>query len=1271
METNVNDINPNNPIVPRGEIPISSGNIPTTIIPNPIGKPGTKQITIVLTINDPIPSYGVGEIIESQKLNINPIAIPLKKVLLDGILSRLQGKVESYFDQDRQLKTLLNFGNDYQSLMLNWKYDQSDSTGNGIIVKLYQSLPDIVDINSQTYISRELVYPLLEKIYIVRVPDELPKIYLRPANKRIKVTGQYGSSVNNVTLNTLLSSGAFDPIKPVDSVTDQWFTTALEGAELNNDYSNFKNFIFFGSAQKRLDAFKNKLQLIETFDRVISQNSSSISAINSASLAIGSGSVAYSASSAYPALYSLAQNRQEVIRSFDGYERFLYYDTAVPMSGTFSGETSDFDHLYYLSDITWPKISGSVSPILSASSWYTSASVIASDYDNWNVNRFINNIPEYIKNDNESLEYVKFFDMAGHVFDLIKVYIDQMPNIYDRNNDSTSGLSSDLIWDIAKGFGINLPNQYAVESLLHYTIGKPSGSTSIVYRDAASETWKRFLHNQLFMMKSKGTKAALRALLNSYGILPTTIQIRESSTPSFYYSTSSYEIIEEQSNVLNFAGSQSLQVGWGGPGLLFPTTVEMRFATTDTGVTRSLFNTSDNKLGVRLVPSGSSHRVEVVSGSSPARIFLSSSYLPISTGEFYSIGLRYNLSGSTLFVKKVDDEGDFEVNYTQTEPSASTLEPIWGSATTAFLGGSGSLYGSKFVGYIDEFRIWNESLTDQNFDNWVKYPGLYYGNDPSSSRQDLLVRLSFNIPQNLGSGTVPTYRNESPWMNYGIPAIPAQFTSFSASGFSNESSYPYSMRVLNRVVQRLSPTAGGNVFDSNKIIINDAPVLKYLSGSSVPVLSSDMSIVSPSTLQDTDTKANNTIGFYFSTTEAINDSIIRSIGNINLHDYIGNPAGLTSSSYKELDDLNTLYWTYYAYNYSVNDFIVFVKNLMGPLFEQAESLIPARSKLMSGIVIEPHILERYRVPLKPLLNEDEDVMNLEANPNTTQPTHVTAEDKDLIVTINQNSVLAITPNYTNYLTIMSSSMVQPSVTALDVDKSATIYVNVVFTNATQQYNTLPLSQSDYYTPLYSSLCNLNNIDSVTYFDNASGLVGLKKYITTRIRQNVLTDRGTWIQGTTYNKDDMVVQPTTITDDLLTNGNGKEFYAIGSNFISNVAPWGDSSRWKPVSYTTLQVLDVKRAALFSGSFTLVPTGSLPTGATQVNGYLSQHYRNFAPSYTAFVNARYIGCLQTSGSTFDGKDAWEVIKSAADTLVVKNTSTPVQFSQDVAGPRLDVQ
>jgi hypothetical protein len=166
------------------------------------------------------------------------------------------------------------------------------------------------------------------------------------------------------------------------------------------------------------------------------------------------------------------------------------------------------------------------------------------------------------------------------------------------------------------------------------------------------------------------------------------------------------------------------------------------------------------------------------------------------------------------------------------------------------------------------------------------------------------------------------------------------------------------MSVIVREVTRYNPTAATQ-FTTNKTIIADPPVLKYVGTTGVPVLSRTDSIVSYNE-KTLDAQNVNVVGFYFSITDAINDNIIRSIGTIDLQNLIGDPSDQYSVNYAALAQINDLYWTTYAYNYNVNQFVDFVKNLLEPLFEQAKKLIPARAKLLSGIVHEPHILERSK-----------------------------------------------------------------------------------------------------------------------------------------------------------------------------------------------------------------------------------------------------------------------------------------------------------------------
>lgn len=1250
----------------------------------------SKGYQVFARIKPPVPVLEIGGGSEVSTIKLINIPLPVESTITEELDRLIADKVENFYDQDRELKTLLNFGTDYQPLVVNWKYDETDSSGQGMILKLHNPLPAEVLPLTPVFVSRELSYPTLEKIFILEAPAPIPNVYLRYPNKRIRVSGRTGGVVNNVTLNTLLSSGAFDPVKPQDPVMEEWFTTALEGAELNIDYSNYFNFIFYGSAEKRLEAFKNKLLLVENYDAAIAHNSSSMSI---------TGSVGFTSSLVYNSLYKLSQDRQDIIRSFDGYERFLYYGSGSAMSGSFTKETdrTEFDGFYYYADATWPKISGVVAPVASASAWYDGLAEIAQIYDVQNVNRFVNNLPEYIQNDTNSEAFMRFFDLAGHMFDTVKLYIDQMSNIYDRNSDPSEGLSPDLVWDIANAFGIVLPNQYAIESLLDYTLGN---SSSKVYRQVATETWRRFLHNQIFLMKSKGTKTALRALLNTYGVLPTTIQIRESSTPSYFYASQSYEIYEEQTNALQFAAPSSsyVTVPWSSSVGNEPVSVQVRFSTAGSTQTQILLN-ADNTWAVVLAPTGSSYQIQLMSGSTVTARTLA---WPLGTGDYYSLMLVY-ASGSSvkMYLKRADEDGDIVVSDTVTDSESTGSMAVWDMPTNLYVGGSGS-YGSGYrglVGTIDEFRIWGETTTEETFTNWVKYPGMYNGNTPNSAVSSSLVRLSFNDPNNLGQpGTQSFVPNDSPYQR--LSFAPANMTHFSASGFSHISDYPYNTVVYTRTVQRFSPTGGGSQFDTNKIIIVDAPVLQYMSGSSVPVLHKNSSIV-PLETKDENTKANNIVGFYFSPTQAINDSIIRSIGNIDLNDYIADPLYLSSERYKSLDDLNKFYWSYYAYPINTNSFITFVQNLLSPLFEQARRLVPSRAKLMAGVVIEPHILERNKMAWKPIIKEESDldvVDTLTSNPAVEAATEdndaifdltigeVGAEmaDNQAIYDMTQGTIAAetndndasisldfgtITDEITDYDdTIDAYHICFETLNAITLDYDSLYDIHQILEDAVRVYSTLPYVSP--YQPTYGAASDLeSDVGATNYFDNLAGLIGTKKFTYTRVRANVLTDKGNWTFGATYRKNDVVVQPYSVTDSRYDLGNGKEFYAIMDNFISNIPPQGDTSHWRRVAYVASQVMDIKKAVLINGELSLVPTGS---SYAPVNGYLPQHYKYFQPNYTAFRRSRYVGCVQSDVTTSDAKPAVEVLLSAADTLVVSTTGEPIISPDNLGGQSfLDVK
>lgn len=210
-----------------GIVPIIPPPLPYTPLPvDPVYVPNTIYITVTLRI---IPSdihFDPDPVVYPWTLDINAIPLPLHAAIMAAVRQILNGKIENYFDQDRVGKTLLNFGQDYQALLLNWQYDTTDivnteETGGTVLVKLYQPLPPEVGVRTEAWISRELSPSYIDQIFVVFVPSQGIRVYLRPPNRSLSVQLVDGLELNNVTQQTLFSTGSTSPTNLTDPVLEQ------------------------------------------------------------------------------------------------------------------------------------------------------------------------------------------------------------------------------------------------------------------------------------------------------------------------------------------------------------------------------------------------------------------------------------------------------------------------------------------------------------------------------------------------------------------------------------------------------------------------------------------------------------------------------------------------------------------------------------------------------------------------------------------------------------------------------------------------------------------------------------------------------------------------------------------------------------------------------------------------------------------------------------------------------------------------------------------
>jgi hypothetical protein len=115
----------------------------------------------------------------------------------------------------------------------------------------------------------------------------------------------------------------------------------------------------------------------------------------------------------------------------------------------------------------------------------------------------------------------------------------------------------------------------------------------------------------------------------------------------------------------------------------------------------------------------------------------------------------------------------------------------------------------------------------------------------------------------------------------------------------------------------------------------------------------------------------NKIGIFFSPSEIQNTEIIKFFGDYPLSELIGDPSYVYANSYTRFEKFKQIF---YDQGFGAIDYQFFM-NVVRFYFDKAmfkyiKSVVPARAKLVDGILIEPSILERPKIQLKPLVQEN-------------------------------------------------------------------------------------------------------------------------------------------------------------------------------------------------------------------------------------------------------------------------------------------------------------
>lgn len=903
------------------------------------------------------------------------------------LLSQLKSfSTHNSVNTDIYKEYILNFGENKLLKIIN----AIQISNNELLLKLYEPLPLDIEENFQCWLCAEILNPVIDNVILYPTVDVKTSNTLKGPNFDVDVDYWTVSETDLKNWNDLLGDNAITSQKLIDN----YFSGSLSGMKLNIQYNEFDNFIHFSSATERVNNFVYKLNLIETYDSELSL------------LDTVTGSVAGN-------VINTVKKRNSVISGFDDFEKYLYFQATGSLY-TYPGSSSvepfpkvptvienvtqftweDAYQSWYEANILFSGNQNTVIPasypysLYSVSSsaaidWINNTLSIANEYDKNNIHSLVKTIPEHIRMDESNSNYELFVNMFGHHFDILWSYINAMTDINTRENHPSDGMSSELLYDVAKGYGWTLTHGNQVDELWKYTFGtdesgvlEQSGSVGIRTKSSnqrTKEVWRRIVNNLPYILKSKGTSRSVKALLSCYGIPNSALVIREYGGPSQYDETPNYNYTKYE-RTTNFTGTEYLKIPWKKiqteTTSSIPSSLTLRIkphsgldykygSIGKTSILNSRVGSNDN-FGINFEPTASNNE----KGTLNFYLSGSNGYLTASIqGEYILDGRPFLLSINRLKTNdSINENQIYTFEYRKSDgnniigyaSSSLTVSGSLGAVSESYNNswiensdlyiGSSSDFGNMFSGSLSEIRMWSNELSSSALDAHSLSARSYRGNSESASYYDLGLRIpltdnrvNYSLTQSIISNhpnfNITTYLDGTP-------------LSASLFGFTSES-------LVNNIYEYTTntPSIGANSLYSDKIRIDNNELYGRLSSNNKAEKSEYRKAPIDS----------NRVAVAFSPQNIINEDIFEHMGHFNIDNFIGDPSNINKSEYPNLKNLSKEYWKKYSDKNNYVDYIRLISLFDFSMFQQVKQVIPLRANKLLGLLIEPSVLERNKV----------------------------------------------------------------------------------------------------------------------------------------------------------------------------------------------------------------------------------------------------------------------------------------------------------------------
>ena len=882
---------------------------------------------------------------------------------------------------------LLNFGNNQLIIANNIELDLSDELNPTVLIKLYESLPATFDLKSQCSVVEEISTPQSYNVEFPPLeftPDDFS--YISGPNYSLNIKGQSGTPGMDFSYNTLVSSNLTSSFNQVNNLLNR------KEIDINVNYEDYNDFVYFSSGYTRLQNFYYKVGLIQSASAQLGQITSATT-----------GSTVYSSSQA-----EFSATIENTIKNFDGYEYFLYFNSGSEYS--YPKENTEPPFTLYPTGST--EVLNWLGSTDIESEYYGGQALSASNYDENNQNSLYYAIPEYLRSDPQNAKYELFVDMVGQHYDNLWLYTKNITTKFDADNRLDYGISKDMVADAIRDFGVKLySNNFNTNDLYTTFLGlTPSGSSFpfpymtgsiggavdtpsgyeyvdstisasndiVPLDDVNKRLYKRIYHNIPYLLKTKGTVAGLRALITSYGIPDTILRINEFGGKD-RNNSQDWDLKQDIYNVgLNttssaFTSSFILNSDWNAS-QDSPGSIQFRFKTngipsaSNSPTTQSFFETdSTSTVAMGIEYNESLLTKGTYSGSVESKFKnygtlkfwpnidtnptnYASLYLPFWDGDWWSIQVDRNYDSSEFTLRAANKIGE-NIGFTGSDTISADIQQWENSSEIYWLPQNytqfAGIYYFPFSGSLQEVRYYTEVISESVFYDYTMNPYSFESNNTNTAPNQLAFRLPLGTLLNTGSYSGSIHPKVT-----GSWVTTSSFDGQSTASFSSVPTW------LNNVEDiHLDQTPSGMRNRVTDKIQTEALILPE-----GDTLSGYKSIQQTSYVSESFTPSVNYLEVAFSPQDQINDDIIGQMGYFNIGDYIGDPRQISSSAtnYPDLNSLRDAYFEKYITNYDLTDFVRLIKFFDNSLFKMIEDFTPARTSLSSGVVIKQHLLERNR-----------------------------------------------------------------------------------------------------------------------------------------------------------------------------------------------------------------------------------------------------------------------------------------------------------------------